>query len=370
MNHKQRQLAAIRHELPDRIPIDAQAVENVDVVARLLRIPEAAVIDTLGLDGVCIGLDYNGRVGRDQDGNALTEWGTPRYHDWGSSHVYPLMNAMTVDAVEQHRWPDPTAYDFAASREHASRMSGDYAVRGPRFSAITDPIFLLMGQEEALAKMLLNPTVFEATVEHVFQITLEASRRYIETCGEHLDCYCIWEDFATQRGMLFSPELWRRFFKPRYARLFDIAKTAGKYVWFHSCGNITAVLPDLLDIGMDVWETVQLHTLPIAPEKLKRDFGRHLTFFGGVNTQRLPFMTPSEVTVAVERCIRLLGKGGGYICGPDHHIKPDVPAENTLALFRAACEFRKPKYTQDNQDRKQPGGPLQSDQHSGGTCLG
>jgi len=126
-----------------------------------------------------------------------------------------------------------------------------------------------------------------------------------------------------------------------------MAKAAGKHVWFHSCGDVTAVLPDLLDIGMDVWETVQLHTLPIPPETLKRDFGRHMTFFGGVNTQRLPFMTPSEVAAEVERCIRLLGKGGGYICGPDHHVKPDVSAENTVALFRAAREFDEPGYTRN-----------------------
>jgi uroporphyrinogen decarboxylase len=147
--------------------------------------------------------------------------------------------------------------------------------------------------------------------------------------------------------MMFSPELWRRFFKPRYARLFEAAKSAGKYVWFHSCGDITAILPDLLDIGMDIWETVQLHTLPIPPERLKGDFGRRLTFFGGVNTQRLPFMTPTEVTAEVERCVRLLGKGGGYIRGPDHHVKPDVSPDNTVALFRAAREFREPEYTQD-----------------------
>jgi len=356
MNHKQRQLAAIRHETPDRIPVDAQAVENRDAVARLLGIPECAVGDTLGLDGACIGLGYAGSVGRDPDGNPLTEWGTPRYLDWGSTHVYPLMEAETVSAVERFPWPDPRVYDFAGARNLASSVSKEYAVRGPRFSALTDPVFLLMGQEEALTKMVLNPAVFEAMLDRVFQVTLAASRQYIATLGEHLDCYCLWEDFATQRGMMFSPELWRRFFKPRYARLFEAAKSAGKYVWFHSCGDITAIMPDLLDIGMDVWETVQLHTLPIPPERLKRDFGKHLTFFGGVNTQRLPFMTPTEVTAEVERCVRLLGKGGGYICGPDHHVKPDVSPDNTVALFRAAREFREPEYTQDKR-HFEPEGP-------------
>lgn len=345
MNHKQRQLAAIRHEIPDRIPVDAQAVENLDAVARFLGIPESGVMNALGVDGVNVWLGYAGEFGKDRDGQPLTEWGTPSCHDWGSSHAYPLAEAETVRQVERHPWPDPHAYGFAAAREHAERFSREFAVRGPRFSAITNPVFLLFGQEEALVKMMLNPAVFEAAVERVFQVTLEASRLYIANCGPHLDLYCIWEDFATQRGMMFAPELWRRFFKSRYARLFEVAKAAGKHVWFHSCGDITAILPDLLDIGMDVWETVQLHTLPISPEQLKREYGRRLTFFGGINTQLLPFKTPSEVAAEVNRCIRVLGKDGGYICGPDHHVKPDVSAANTVALFKAVCDFWGHGYT-------------------------
>jgi len=140
--------------------------------------------------------------------------------------------------------------------------------------------------------------------------------------------------------MLFDPAQWRRFLKPCFARLFAIGKQAGKPIWFHSCGDVTAVLPDLIDIGMDVWGTVQLHTLPLSPEELERQYGKHLAFFGGINTQRLPFARPQEVQEEVARCIRALGEGGGYICGPDHHLKPDVPAGNAVALFRAAVEFR------------------------------
>jgi uroporphyrinogen decarboxylase len=96
---------------------------------------------------------------------------------------------------------------------------------------------------------------------------------------------------------------------------------------------------------MDVWETVQLHTLPISPDKLKQEYGKHLTFFGGICTQRLPFLTPEEVQAEVTRRIEALGKNGGYICGPDHHIKPDVPHANSVALFDTARQFRREGYT-------------------------
>jgi uroporphyrinogen decarboxylase len=136
-----------------------------------------------------------------------------------------------------------------------------------------------------------------------------------------------------------DPQLWRRYLKPRFARLFDAGKRRGKFVWFHSCGDVTAVLPDLIDIGLDVWETVQLHTLPMPARELKREFGAHIAFFGGVNTQRLPFITPDAVRDEVRECLRTLGEGGGYICGPDHHIKPDVPVANAVALFDAALTY-------------------------------
>jgi uroporphyrinogen decarboxylase len=156
---------------------------------------------------------------------------------------------------------------------------------------------------------------------------------------------CLGDDFATQRGMMFDPELWRRYLKPRFAKLFEIGKSAGKFVWFHSCGDITPVLGDLIDIGMDVWETVQLHALPFSPRELKRRFGRNLAFFGGINTQRLPFATPDAVRAEVAECIEVLGRGGGYIVGPDHHVRPEVPPENAVALFDAAAAFRAPGYT-------------------------
>jgi uroporphyrinogen decarboxylase len=153
------------------------------------------------------------------------------------------------------------------------------------------------------------------------------------------------DDFATQRALMISPWHWRRFLKPRLARLFEIGKVRGKFVWFHSCGDISAILEDLIEIGMDVWETVQLHTLPMSAAELKRRYGRQIAFFGGINTQRLPFWSAERVRDEVRRCIEALGEGGGYICGPDHHIKPDVPGGNAVALYEAARGFRSAGYT-------------------------
>ncbi len=278
-----------------------------------------------------------------RNGRALTPWGAEDPDDYGTSHFYPLAAATTAEEVERYAWPDANLFDFDELRQSLQDWSGEYALRGPYW--ISAPLFAttcnLMGIEEALVKMLSEPAVFEACVEQVFHFSSTYLERFIAAVGPKLDILYLADDFASQRGLMMAPRLWRGLLKPRYAQLFAIGQRLGLPIWFHSCGDITAVLPDLIEIGMDVWETVQLHTLPMPAEKLKKEYGRHITFFGGVNTQALPFQSPREVAEEVRRCIDVLGQGGGYICGPDHHIKPDVPAANAVALFEAAGSYRK-----------------------------
>ena len=348
MNHRERTLAAIRHSVPDRIPVDAICIENCDNVRNFLRMPEGAdVYERLGIDGRLVAAwRYTGEMPV-RDGKTLSPWGAEEA-EYGTSHFYPLASASVSD-VERHAWPDATLFDFDELRTSMRNWTGEYAVRGPYWPSA--PLFCttcnLMGMEEALCKMLVEPDVFEACVEQVFRFSTAYVERFIETVGPKLDILYLADDFASQRGLLMDPALWRRFLKPRYAQLFAIGKKLGLPIWFHSCGNITPVLPDLIDIGMDVWETVQLHALPMPPAELKRQYGEHITFFGGVNTQNLPFATPQQVADEVNRCVELLGQGGGYICGPDHHIKPDVPAANVVALFDTARTYARPGYTQE-----------------------
>ena len=307
--------------------------------------PGCDVDELLGRDGRVIAAGkYHGPVARHPDGKAVSLWGCEDGDDYGTAHYYPLAAAQTVAQVDRYTWPDGAAFeDFDGLADRIRQTwGGQYAVRGPYW--ISAPIFCtacnLMSMEEALVKMLTQSDVFEAVAEHVFQFSTTYVQRFLEGCGRELDILYLADDFATQRGLMMSPAAWRKLLKPRYARLFALGKARGLPIWFHSCGDITAVLDDLIDIGMDVWETVQLHALPMSPADLKRRYGARLTFFGAVNTQRLPFATVQEVTRMVIEACEALGPGGGFICGPDHHIKPDVPPANTLALFDAARQFR------------------------------
>lgn len=346
MTSRDRVLAAIRHEAPDRIPVDAICIENQPQIAAWLGIDLAQVPDALGLDGCIVSAPYTGPA---PDAGA-SEWGSTALEDYGTSHRYPLAAVTTIAGVERYPWPDPAHYDYAAAAQWAHAWNTRYAVRGPYWKPLFCQVCSLFGLEEALVRMAADAAVFEAALEQVFQHVAVFCERLLDACGDAMPILCLGDDFATQRGLMLSPRQWRRFLKPRYAALFALAKDRGKPVWFHSCGDVTAVLPDLIDIGVDVWETVQLHTLPLSPEALKREYGRHLAFFGGVNTQRLPFVSPAEVAVETRRCIEALGRNGGYICGPDHHIKPDVPPANAVALFRTANSFRAEGYT-SSEDR-------------------
>jgi uroporphyrinogen decarboxylase len=338
--------------VPDRIPIDAIQIENTDAVGRLLGIPAGAVLDHLDIDGRIIAAGrYTGELPR-RDGKELTPWGAEDDCDYGTAHFYPLAAASTVTDVERYAWPDPARYDFDAFAAELRNRIGDYALRGPYW--VSGPLFSMacnvMGIEEALYKMLAEPAVFEACIEGVFRFSVGYVERFVQAAGDRLDILYLADDFATQRGLMMRPALWRRFLRPRYEQLFAIGKRLGLPVWFHSCGDISAVLPDLIEIGMDVWETVQLHTLPVTPAELKQTYGRDLAFFGGVNTQSLPFRNPAEVADEVRRSIEALAEGGGYICGPDHHVKPDVPAENVIALFDTARRYRRDGYTRSRED--------------------
>jgi uroporphyrinogen decarboxylase len=345
MRPRDRVLAAIRHEPADRVATDAICVENQAAIAAWLNIDPAEVEDRLGLDGRIVSAPYLGEWRRDAAGMRTTEWGTPDTGDYGTARAYPLAGASSVADVERYPWPDPGRYDFAAAAADARQLNERYAVRGPYWVPLFCQVCDLFGMEDAMLRMLSEPAVFEAALEGAFQFAYAFCEHLLEACGDALPILCLGDDFATQRGMLISPGHWRRLLKPRFARLFELGKRRGRHVWFHSCGDVTPVLPDLIDIGVDVWETVQLHALPMTARQLKRAYGRHLTFFGGVNTQRLPFVTPAQVRDEVARCIEDLGEGGGYICGPDHHIKPDVPPANAVALFDAAAAFRRAGYT-------------------------
>ena len=152
---------------------------------------------------------------------------------------------------------------------------------------------------------------------------------------EDVDGVLLGSDWGSQQALLMSPTTWYELIAPGEQREYDMIKGEGKDVWIHSCGNIEAIIADLIEMGVDVLNPVQPECMDIA--RLKRKYGERLTFWGGISTQRtLPYGTADEVSEEVEQVIELMSDGGGYITAPAQHIQSDVPFENMMALIDAA----------------------------------
>lgn len=145
------------------------------------------------------------------------------------------------------------------------------------------------------------------------------------------------DDLGTQVCGFFSPKMFKEMILPHYKRLFAEYKKYGQYIIMHSCGHMMNYLPDLIDIGLDGWEPVQpCNDLAY----LKREYGKDLVFWGGIDTQNLPFISPQQAREVTRQTMEILGKGGGYIIAPSQELMNDVPLENVIAVLETITEYR------------------------------
>jgi uroporphyrinogen decarboxylase len=245
-----------------------------------------------------------------------------------------LRDALTVSDVDAFPWPhaDDFVLDEAAVARARHLQSYSFILAGvpPTFCTLSE----LTGMDVALTNMVLAPAVVEAAVARIAAIGLEVTERVLERYGYLLHQFYLWDDVADSRGMLFRPELWRRWIRPRLADQVAAIKRYGLVAHYHCCGVMAEIIPDLIDMGVDILQPCQVHLPGMEPAWLKREFGRHITFWGGANTQQtLPFGTPEDVRNEVGERVRTLGRGGGYVLSPDHSLMPDVPPENIVALY-------------------------------------
>ena len=276
MTPRERQLAAIRREPIDRTPVDAIWIYNQKAIADYLQIDEKQVLEHLGLDGRPILLEYeNEFADRSNEAGAIF-WSTTLFEgdssQYGTHRKYPLEDASSIKDIEAYQWPDLNKFKYQNAFRLAEKYGDTYALRGPLWMPVFCKACDLFGMEEAMVKMMTEPGVFETAVRRITDITVEVYETYFEHCGDKVEIFQLGDDFATQRGLMISPAKWREFIKPQLRRLIELGKRLNKIIWFHSCGDITDVLPDLIDMGIDVWETVQLQTLPMSPSKLKSEY--------------------------------------------------------------------------------------------------
>ena len=154
-----------------------------------------------------------------------------------------------------------------------------------------------------------------------------------------MDAIWFGDDWGDQRGIIIGPKRWREYLKPRWAKIYAAVHRHDMFVIHHSCGSVADIMPDIIEIGLDVLESVQPEAAGMNPYELKRQWGDKLTFFGGLGSQStIPFGTPEEIRAEVRRLRAEMGRDGGYILAPAKSLQPGTPTENAVAVFEAFTE--------------------------------
>jgi len=250
--------------------------------------------------------------------------------------------APVLRMMDRSLWLDETIDDLV-SRARRIREETDCAIAGVFGGHVFAQAQLVRGMDNFMCDLLVNETLARALMDTLAESHMEEFDRYITALGPYLDVVCVADDLGAQRGPQISVELFRRLVKPYLGKLYAFMKGRMKQakLFLHSCGSVYDFIPDLIEMGVDVLNPVQVSARNMDSRKLKAEFGKDLIFWGGgCDTQTvLPRGTPADVRAEVRRRIDDLAPGGGFVFTQVHNIQPGVPPENIAAMFDAAMAF-------------------------------
>jgi len=386
MNGRERILAALIHREPDRVPFDlgSTQVTGIHVAAYhalrgrlgLPHVSPAICDDVQGLalpdddllDRLCVDVRglfplnshndrVNERIRREPKGGGeeveafVDEWGITQHRPYPDGLYFtavrhPLEGAITMEDVARYPWPDTGdprriagLHDLAA----AYRAQGRAVMIKGVLAGIFEMAQRMRGMAPLMMDMASDETLAGALLDRMLALKLKFWEMALPQLRDLVDVVSEADDYGTQVSQLISPRMFRRLMKPRLAILFnrihELAPDAK--LFFHSCGNVRPLLPDFIELGVDILNPVHVRATGMDPVELKRDFGRDIVFWGGgVDTQDvLPHGTPAQVRDDVRRNIDALAPGGGFVFNTVHNIQADVPPENIVAMVEALQEY-------------------------------
>ncbi|NNK99389.1 MAG: hypothetical protein HKO88_10075 [Xanthomonadales bacterium] len=379
MTSRERVLAAINHEEPDRVPLTIGVNNATGIKMKpyrgIKRIAGIEALDNYIYDWPELGtaaideqtmrrlhsdvrgvLDLEPATVRER--NRMREPHSDYIDSWGSGQteivpgdwfpgIHPLADATTIDDLEQYGgWPDMTDPSRVAHvKAEAQRLADDN-----EFAIVATPWLLfpferahaMQGMETFLLNMAMNPDFARALLEKIADRCKQLMGRFLEELGDNVDIIKIGDDLGTQSSLMISPKMYRDMLKPVHEDFINFikARTSAK-VLFHSCGDVAPLIGDFIEIGVDILNPIQTSTGSISDlPSLKKRFGKNIVFCGGIDSHRiLPFGSVGEVREEVRRVMEVLGPGGGYLLGPVHTVMNDVPPENVLAMVDAVEAF-------------------------------
>ncbi len=380
MTPRERILTTLDHREPDRVPFDLGScqvtgihvvayrnlrkalglteveVELCDAVQQLAAINEdlgrRLKVDTRGLYPLN---SHNWKVTEEDAGEY---WA---YHDeWGITHHRPKQGSLYFSVAKvplprtdlseadicNYAWPDVGNPErLAGLREQAAqyRKEGYAVVLKDAFAGIFEFAQRIVGMQNLLMMMITNEKSSCALFDKLLELKLDYWQTALTELGDLVDIVTYADDYGTQTSQIISPDMFRRLIMPRIKMIFEaFAKLAPHAKRFlHSDGNVRPLIPDFLELGVDILNPIHIRAKGMDPAGLKRDFGKELVFWGGgVDTQGvLPSGSPAEVRDDVKRNIEALAHGGGYVFNTIHNIQADVPPENIIAMWEALQEY-------------------------------
>lgn len=354
MNARERLLTVVNRQVPDRIPKDLSwglcpALEE----EFRRRTGHTDYCDYFGLDTRLLDFgptrlnrDFsNYYQGRDQEnGFTINEWGVGSGRSKDESlhfeHIIsPLKNGMTEKEAMEFPLPDflePYRYEHFGETVRQYHEKG-LAVCGSLTQTIFEKAWAIRGFEETMMDMVAESEAISILFDRILELRLGQMRLMVEA---GIDVLMLGDDVGMQTGLLIGADTWREFLKPRMARIIGeaVALRPGLPIFYHSCGNVTQIIPELIEIGVTVLNPVQPECMDIA--FIKETYGDRLAFWGGVSAQtNIAFGTPAQVKEEVKHCIETLGKNGGYLIGPNHMVEPEVTWENLMAFLEAVEQY-------------------------------
>ncbi len=384
LSSRQRLLTTLEHQEPDRIPRDLGSTQVTGITAgayrnlrRFLTLPEQPtqwsdviqqlatptedLLQQLGVDtrGLFPLTSANWDV-HDKLTDAGDNW---EYHDeWHVTHHFPKQHGhwfsmvasplATVDPAAtpasqlDYQWPqaaNPARIAGLRRQAESYRDAGKAVVLKGLCAGVFEMSQRLRGMENALMDTALYPEFTDTLAGQIADVKIAFWDMALEQLGDVVDVVFEADDYGSQESQLISPAQFRRLYKPHLRRIMQAiqARAPQAKILFHSCGNVRDIIPDLIEIGVDILNPVHTRATGMEPKQLKRDFGADICFWGGaVDTQGvLPNGTPEEVADDVQRNLEALAPGGGYVFNTIHNIQSEVPPENVMAMWKTLEQF-------------------------------
>jgi len=284
---------------------------------------------------------------KDDNGLVYDEWGVGRDYSamYPTIAKFPLADASEAD-IDSHKWP--VMRDEGRVRGLSEKASDWYenTDKAITATAATSGLFFELGQflrgpENFLMDMCLNEKFVHALFDKLTELFIEQNLYYLEPVAPYIEWVEFTSDLGTQNGLFFSKEMFRTFFREPYRQLFSAVKKAypGMKIFYHCCGGIYDIIPELIDVGVDILNPIQPRAAGMDPCRIKKEFGDSLVFHGAIDIQSAMRGNIEEVREEVRLRIDQMGGGGGYIVSPNNHLLPDIPAENVVCLYRYAKEY-------------------------------